>query len=360
MSQTESSSLPTHYSMRKELKPEAAIDVSFIIVNWNAKDYLRRCLNSLEGAKDGLVTETIVVDNGSSDGSAEMVSNEFPDVKVVQTGSNLGFAKGNNIGIAESRGQYLCLVNSDVDVFPDAIIRLRGLMEEDPSIGIAGPKVSNTDGTPQSNCRNAPTIWNSLCRAFSLDTLFPRYGIFRDGLALFPTGDQPIEVEVLSGCFWFLRRESLQSVGKLDQRFFMYGEDLDWCRRFHDAGWKVVYAPESRVVHHGGASSADAPLRFFIELHRGQLLYWRKYHSFGASAGYLVTLWAHNALRVVGYALLCLLGGGKRCDAQYKVARSWQCLKWLATEGYRCLNQPSTQGGSIELGLTAKPEPRGN
>jgi GT2 family glycosyltransferase len=276
-----------------------------------------------------------------------MVSQEYPWVNLIQTHSNLGFAKGNNIGIGISRGKYLCLINSDVEVFPDTMSNLCEVMERHPQIGLIGPQVLNSDGTPQSNCRNAPTIWNTLCRAVSLDTLFPQYGVFRSGLALFPTGKSPAKVEVLTGCFWFVRREALESVGWLDEQFFMYGEDLDWCRRFRDRGWEVAYVASARAVHHGGASSAEAPIRFFIEIHRAQLQYWRKYHSKATSVFYLMTLWLHNIVRLIGYCISYLIHPRRRQISSLKVNRSWQCVKWLATEGsdYIVAKVPQSMSG---------------
>jgi len=327
-------------------------EVSVIIVSWNARDHLRRCLDSLRKGTQSAVAEIIVVDNDSTDGSPEMVSEQYPETRLVQTGANLGFAKGNNAGIDVSRGKYLCLVNSDVEVFESSIQTLCEVMDRNPAIGLAGPRVFNADGTAQSNCRNAPTIWNSLCRALSLDTLFPRFGLFRDGLALFPNSEGPTDVDVLTGCFWFLRREAMETVGKLDAEFFMYGEDLDWCRRFHNAKWRVVYVPDARIIHYGGASSSDAPLKFFIELHRGQLQYWRKYHSVASSILYLLTFCAHNVLRVIGYSLLWICRPGKRSVAGHKIHRSMEGLKWLVTEGYRCCIAEPAAARSVEIRIT--------
>jgi GT2 family glycosyltransferase len=306
--------------------------VSFVIVSWNAKAYLRRCLESLSRHGCDVATEVIVVDNASADGSPEMVIADFPNAKLIQTGANVGFAKGNNIGIRATQGRHLCLLNSDVEVFPETVPALVAIMERNREIGLIAPQALNTDGSPQGNCRREPNLWNSVCRALSLDTLFPNSS-FAEGLKLTTSSSDPIQVDVLTGCFWLIRREAMESIRELDEQFFMYGEDLDLCKRLRNAKWQVVYAPGERIIHHGGASSADAPSRFFIELNRAQLQYWRKHFSPTATFIFLVTLWAHNISRLTGYIFAWALFASHRRSYRIKIDRSWQCLKWLARTG---------------------------
>jgi GT2 family glycosyltransferase len=329
--------------------------VSFVIVSWNTSSYLRRCLHSLAAGCKGILSETIVVDNASDDGSPQMVSSEFPSVKLIQTGANLGFAKANNIGIRNSRGRYLCLVNSDVEVFPETIPALCRLLNQDQKIGMTAPRVLNTDGSPQASCRREPTLWNSLCRALSLDTLLPDIGFFAGGLMLPSSSAKVMPVDVLTGCFWLIRRETLESVRQLDEQFFMYGEDLDLCKRIRDAGWKIVYSPASSIIHHGGASSADAPSRYFIELHRSQLQYWRKHHSKTKTFTFLLTLWTHNILRLIGCFFAMAISPRRRQACLFRIDRSWQCLKWLTENGFQyCRTKPKETGAVGYAGLASR------
>ena len=151
---------------------------------------------------------------------------------------------------------------------------------------------------------------------------------------LAPCGSEPTTVDVLTGCFWLLRRDAIEPIGGLDEQFFMYGEDLDLCKRLRDGHWQIVYAPAARIIHHGGASSGDAPLRFLIELHRAQLQYWRKHHCMIVSALYFGTLSLHNILRLIGYWLISIARRNRHIGVyRMKMERSWACLNWLMSEG---------------------------
>jgi GT2 family glycosyltransferase len=306
-------------------------DVSFIIVSWNARDFLRTCLASIPaGCGSGLSAEVIVVDNDSADGSPDMVAAEFPEVVLVRERTNHGFAKGNNLGLQRAGGRYLALVNSDVKLDPDCAARLAAFMDAHPDVGLAGPRILNADRTLQRSCRRFPTLWRVLARTFALDELFPR-------LAYPP--HVAGQVDVLSGCFWFARKAAVEKVGGLDDSFFMYSEDVDWCRRFADAGWGVVYVPQAEAVHYGGASSKNAPVRFYVEMCRAQLQYQRKHGGRLAGLVFGVLTFIHQLIRVVRGALLFLLKPAAREVAAYKIRRSLTCLKWLL-RGVACGRLP--------------------
>jgi GT2 family glycosyltransferase len=308
------------------------IIVSVIIVSWNARGYLKQCLESLTPAVCRYPMEIVVVDNASSDGSPEMVKNDFPHVQLICSSVNLGFARGNNLGIENSSGRYLCLINSDVKVLPECITRLVDYCEQHPEVGMIGPRLAGGDGKLQRSCRGFPTLWNMLCRALALDTLFPRCKLFTGySLAYWPQNDTR-PVDILSGCFWLTRRETLSRVGLLDEAFFMYGEDMDWSKRFWENGSSLAFVSSAEAIHYGGASSANAPVRFFIEMQRADLQYWSKHHSRIATACYFLISCLHLLLRVVGYSLALLLPRGARQTYQYKVKRSLACLKWLFSE----------------------------
>jgi GT2 family glycosyltransferase len=206
--------------------------------------------------------EVIVVDNASSDGSPEAVRANYPAVQLICNSGNDGFARGNNIGIRASQGEYLFLVNSDVVVSDGCFEKLLRYMDGHPEIGMLGPRILGSDGKVQRNCMGFPSLWNTLCRAVALDTLFPQSQLFGSHFLTFWNFDDTRPVDVINGCFWVLKRSAVDEVGLLDERFFMYGEDVDWCKRFRQKGWKVVFFGEAEALHYGGASSANAPIKF--------------------------------------------------------------------------------------------------
>ena len=314
-------------------KRTAGIEISFVVVNWNAGKYLPGFLSSLARETEGVPHEVIVVDNGSTDGSTGYLRSYGPPVRLIESGANVGFARGNNIGIGESSGRYLCLVNPDVVFQPGSVKAVHAYLERHPEAGVAGPRVYGADGTLQRTCRQLPTLALTLARAFAIDTKLDPYR----------TMNGPREVEVMNGCFWLVRRAALEEVGPLDERFFMYSEDIDWCRRFADAGWKIVCVPEARITHFGGGSSALAPVRFYLEMRRANLQYWVKYHSgFSVRLFVLITLF-HQAVRAAAYsATVALLRGGRASSAMYKRQRSLAAIRWLR-EGAAELEMPVGQ-----------------
>lgn len=313
------------------MKESPAIMVSVIIVSWNARNYLRQCLDSLSTDVCRHPMEIIVVDNASTDGSPEMVTRDYPNVRLIQTGANLGFARANNVGIAASHGRYLALVNSDVKVLKDCITRLVDFCEQHADVGMVGPHVIGGDGKLQRSCRGFPNLWNMFCRALALDSVFPKSKWFSGYSLSYWSHDVERTVDMLSGCFWLVRKAALEKVGLLDEAFFMYGEDMDWCRRFWNSGWKVVYVPSAEAIHYGGGSSANAPLRFYIERQRADLQYWKKHHSGPAVACFFLVSCLHLILRAVGYTLALGLKRRERQIYRHKVGRSIACLKWMFT-----------------------------
>src|SRR5208283_3259484 len=303
--------------------------VSVIIVSWNARDYLMQCLASVSVEACRYPTEIIVFDNASSDGSADAVAARYPNVRLIRNTENLGFAKANNIAVSASTGRYLCFVNSDVKLLPHSISGLVDFCEAHANVGMAGPRIVGGDGKLQRSCRGFPTVWNMFCRALALDTLFPRNKAFTGYKLYHWPQDSPRPVDILTGCFWLVRREALTRVGLLDEGFFMYGEDKDWCKRFWAQGWQVVFVPSAEAIHYGGASSSNAPLRFYMEMHRADLRYWKKHHSYFSVASYFVILCMHESLRAAGYSIGGLIKGPARGVYQFKMRRSLTCLKWL-------------------------------
>lgn len=307
-------------------KKTKSVDVSVVIVNWNTKDLLLKCIRTIYDDQAGIEIEIIVVDNGSTDGSAEAVRENYPEVNVISNGKNLGFAKANNIGIKTAKGKYICLSNSDIEVERNCFSGLIDYMERDPSAGVVGPTTLNADRSLRKNCKTFPTLWNTFCRAFGLNKVFKRSAFFADVLMLHFDHRSIREVDVLPGCFLMIRKDAMDAVGLLDENYFIYGEDKDWCRRFKQAGWKVVFYPESKVIHLAGQSAASAPVRFLIERIKANEYYWLKYHGKLLLRMYMSILILHHLVRVVGnVATLKVFTEKNRLAVFGHIA----CLKWI-------------------------------
>ncbi|MFA5238857.1 MAG: glycosyltransferase family 2 protein [Phycisphaerae bacterium] len=305
------------------------LDISVIIVSWNAKQHLINCLKSILDTVDGYSQEIIVVDNASFDGSPDAVISQFPQVTVIRNKENLGFGRANNIAIRMSKGRYICLVNSDVIVLKDCIKKLITFMDSHQDAGMVGPKILNPDGSLQPQCRYFPTIWNSLCQVLNLSGLFPKSAFFSEPFMKHWTYDETRKVDVLSGCFWLVRREALDEVGLLDEDFFIYGEDVDWCKRFHDAGWDVVFYHSAEAIHFGGASADNAPIRFYLEMHKADLQYWRKHHSQLGHAIYRTIILLRQSIRLPVYMLIYIFRPSMRSNAIFKLKRALACIGWI-------------------------------
>ncbi len=303
--------------------------VSVVIVSWNAKHYLSKCLQSLNNQAYSGELEIIVVDNASEDGSPEMVREIYPDTLLICNSENMGFAKANNMGIKASTGEYMALVNSDVHVFENCLTKLVDYLIGHKKVGLIGPLIIGSNGEQQNSCRAEPNLWNMWCRALALDAMFPRSQFFCGYFMGHWSHREVSSVDILSGCFWLTSRRALRDVGLLDESFFIYGEDMDWCKRFKDSGWDVVFVPEAKAIHYGGGSSKNSPVRFFVEKQKADLQYWRKYHSwFALSLYYFISL-IHHSFRIAGFSIKAILRTGDVSIAWYKVRRSFACLLML-------------------------------
>jgi hypothetical protein len=315
--------------------------VSVIIVTWNAKRYALECLGSLDRNSGTVAIEVIVVDNRSTDGTADEIRNQFPDVILIQNEANLGFAKANNIGLAMARGRYLCLVNSDVVVPVECFEKMVSYMDGNPGIGMLGPKMLAPNGGVGHSVMRLPTIWNTLCCSLGLHVLFPRSQRLNGFLMYDYPYDSIDDVEVLTGWFWMVRRRSFEDVGGLDERFFIYGEDIDWSYRFRKAGWRVVFYPEAEALHYGAASAAKAPTYFYVEMRRANLQYFQKHHGYLGGMGYKATVLVHELVRITGQGLLYCSCASRRPMAKLAIQRSLSSLRWLTVAEFRqpCLRK---------------------
>lgn len=263
--------------------------LSIIIVSWNVKALLGHALDSITaswGDRDGL--EIIVIDNASSDGTVDFIQRRYPHVSLIANADNRGFTGGNNQGIAAARGDYLLLLNCDTKVLGDALAKLVAFLEDHPDVGLVAPRLLNVDGTSQSSRRRFPTLATLFFESTWLQKIAPRRW-----LARYYIEDRPDtviqDVDWVQGAAMLVRREVIDEVGGLDETFFMYSEELDWCRRIRQAGWRIVYLPSAEIIHYGGKSSEQiAPARH-IYFQSSKVYYTRKYH--GRTAAEILRLW---------------------------------------------------------------------
>ncbi len=311
------------------------IDISVIIVNWNTKKLTVECIESIYSYQEKLNLEIIVVDNDSSDDSVAVLRRKFPKIKLVENEQNLGFAKANNIGIKMSRGKYLALINSDIKIINPALPLLFKFMESEENIGISGPAVFNQDMTYQCSCRKMPTIWNNLIEATGIHNYLKRTTLFSGEFYTFDKLKLSKDVEILSGCFWFIRRSALEKVGMLDENFFFYGEDKDFCVRFRMGGYRVTYLPTAKVIHYGGASSSLSPAKFNKHLLQAQTQFNRKYFSsYKFLSLFLIYLLTHSIRFFLFSILYTFLNKNKKELASQKIRVSYQSVLWLVQNSY--------------------------
>ncbi len=251
--------------------------VSIIIVNWNTREILRDCLRSVYEHAGPVDFHVIVVDNASTDGSADMVRSEFGKVELIANSDNRGFAAANNQGMAVATGRYVLLLNSDTLVLDGAIAKMVTCADAHPDVAVLGCRVLNRDRSLQPTCFMYPSVLNVFLDVTSLSKVAPRSRFFGRARMTWWKRDNVREVEVVTGCFMLVRREAVDRVGVMDDSFFMYGEETDWCYRFRKAGWKVLFAPCGEIIHLGGASSRRAAGEMNLQLKAGVLQFMHKH-----------------------------------------------------------------------------------
>jgi GT2 family glycosyltransferase len=229
--------------------------LSIIIVNWNTRDITRAALRSVHEHVSGIDYEVIVVDNASSDGSAEMVRAEFPGVRLFANATNVGFGRANNQAMRVARGQYFLLLNSDTLIFDEAIQRLIHFIDADPAVGIAGCKLLFEDRTLQSSCSRFPSLRVTLLEDLMLYKFLPRRLQGELLLGGYWPHDRARDVDAVWGAAMLVRRQVFEQTGGFDERIFMYGEDLEWCMRVRDHGWRIAFTPDAAIVHLNHKSS---------------------------------------------------------------------------------------------------------
>jgi GT2 family glycosyltransferase len=292
------------------------MDVSIVIINWNTRELLLDCLTSVSQTTAGCTVEVIVVDNGSSDGSPQAVREQFPQVTLIENTENRGFARANNQALTRAAGRYVLLLNSDARLTGGALKNLVSFMDKTPEAGIAACQYLNQDGSKQNSFDNYPTLSTELLNKTLLKTLFPEK---------FPSKKRdytnPLEVDSVIGACMIVRSETIKQVGTLDEDYFFFIEETDWCFRMKQAGWKIYHLPHIGIYHLQGQSKEKNPSKAWIEYYRSVYLFFKKHRSpfsyYTLRVARAVKVAINLALVIVG--ILFTLGMNKRLLRRFRI-----------------------------------------
>lgn len=301
------------------------IDVSILVVNWNTRALLAKCLDSIFGTKGDLALEVFVVDNASADGSVEMVKREFPQVRLIVNSQNLGFVRANNQAITCCRGDYVLLLNSDTQVLPGSLDKLVRFMNEHPNAGVAGVQLVNADGSFQASFTAFPT----LCQEFLILSGLGRWLVRPAYPSYGPQAEKGAQriIGYLEGACLMARREAVDRIAGLDECIVMYAEDVDWCYRFHQAGWEVWYLPQVLIIHHGGQSSKKRQGRMETELYRSRVYFFRKHYGRVPASCLNALVYVLTVTKMLVHGILRFVTKGRRGRA----VTSWRELRLALT-----------------------------
>lgn len=308
MAQSTAKTVPA-LSAAVRLQGTVTRDISVVIVSYNTRDLTLECVQSVLDHAGGFEVEIIVVDNQSSDGSADALRAAFPDITVIDSPANGGFAYGNAIGFEQAQGRFVLLLNPDARIYPETLPTALNHMADNPKTGILGARVWLDDGTQQSSMMRFLTLRQFVFNLFVSNTLQRKIPALGDTRYASLSKDEMHQVDSVSGCFMLVRREVLEEIGTLDTRFFMYGEETEWCHRAKKAGWNVVYNPAVEILHHGAASTAHMSEWKAVEMTRGQILFLRL--SRGNLVAWLAVLLMtlRDLIRAPYYGLLFIVRG---------------------------------------------------
>jgi GT2 family glycosyltransferase len=311
--------------------------LSFILVNWNTKGHILEALRSIVDTVHDYRHEIFVVDNGSTDGSPEAIRKTFPRARLIRNEENLGFARAVNQALTQARGSYCMLVNSDARLTEGAIKTLTTFMEENPDVGIAGGQLMNEDGSRQNSIAPFPSLATELLNKRLLRILFPRQypGKERD----YPA---PLDVDSLVGACIIVRCQAIDEVGMLDEGYFFFMEETDWCLRLKKQGWRISFVPQARILHLQGASASLAKAEARIEYYRSRYRFFTKWHGRRRTAFLKIGL----VLRlVVEVAVNALLLWNKRYRTRWRTycrLLSWHLRSCPSNEGLREVKYATT------------------
>jgi GT2 family glycosyltransferase len=310
-------------------------DVTIIIVTWNSRDDLPGCLGSIGAAARSVRCEVIVVDNQSTDGTVAFVESSHPEVRLLVNRENRGFAAANNQALRIARSRYLLLLNPDTVLQDSAIDRLVHCLDTHPAASAVGPTVLNSDGSLQRTGVTFPSTWNILVEGLLLDHLFPRSALFGGHRRLFDDPRRLRTVDYVQGSCLMVRSAALERAGVLDEDFFMYFEETDWCYRLTQAGGRVLLCPDAAVVHFGGEQTSHYGDRRLVYYHRGLLLFYRKHCSTRDAVLLRLVLLLRSLVRTFAWALTALMFPGKRQAAVSSLRGYLRTFGLLFTERLR-------------------------
>jgi hypothetical protein len=257
--------------------------LSIIIVNWNTKTHLKWCLYYVYRRTRRIDFEIFVVDNASKDNSAEMVEKGFPEVNLIRNKKNLGFAKANNQAIKKAKGEYILLLNSDTKILDQALVKMVELMDKNARVGILGCKLLNPDGTLQPSCRRFPSLKSQTLILLKLHNLLPNLKAIRDYYTLDWKYNKTKKVDQVMGACFMVRKKVFEEIGLLDEKYFIWFEEVDFCKRAKDAGWDTYFLPNAQVVHEKAASFDQLlNLKRQIWFNNSLLRYFKKHERFGS------------------------------------------------------------------------------
>ena len=296
--------------------------LSIIIVSWNTKELLAQCLASVYAHPPPAPFEVVVVDNGSHDGSANMVARHYSQVHLIRNEENRGFAQANNQGILAGQGKYILLLNPDTKVHASALATLTSFLDDHPAAGAVGARLLNADGSLQHSCSPAPTLFNEWLHLFHLDRER------RQGMAGWDL-NTPRQVETLLGACLMVRRQAVDDIGLLDESYFMYSEEVDFCYRLRRADWRLYWVPQAKVVHYGGQSTRQIATEMFLQLYQNKLLYFRKHYGRLGAWIYKLILLCASLMRLALSPLSWLEKPAHRQQHRALAGRYWRLLTSL-------------------------------
>jgi hypothetical protein len=318
-------------------------DLTIVIVSWNCLDYLEGCLESIRSAGSVGPFRVTVVDNNSADGTVEAIARKFPEVRLIVNTGNVGFAAANNQAIRESRSSYILLLNPDTNVLPGVLDELVGFMDSHPGVSATGPVLFNSDRTVQRTGVRFPTNWNIFLETLFLDRVFPRSRIFGRHKELYEDQDRPREVDFVHGAALMVRRQTVEGIGDLDEGFFMYFEETDWCWRMKAAGGKVYSSAVQGIVHHGGGETGHFDERRLVHYHASLLRFYKKHYGPARLMLLRPILVLRSIIRILAWGAQYAIRPERR-EIAMSCIRGYRRVLWMALNSSASVAMP--EGGS--------------
>lgn len=287
------------------------MDITIVIVNWNTCKILKDCLDSIYPETNNLLFEIIVIDNASSDDSVEVIKRDYPQVILIENSHNRGFAAANNQGLDIAKGRYVLLLNSDTIVLDEALERVISFADSHQNAAVIGCRVLNPDMSLQNTCFMFPSVLNMFLSATYLYKIFARNKFFGREQMTWWDRDDIREVDVVTGCFMLVRQKAIECIGGMDETFFMYAEETDWCYRFQKAGWQILFTPDSKIIHLGGQSTQKVRINMLIQLRVSILQFIKKNKGIGHWSVACLLTFTFWLARIPGWYLVALFNTRK-------------------------------------------------